>query len=183
MPSECLRRCKCEWEEDERTPEDHFLSVLNPHLSTNSLVFCGSWSGHKDEQVLLEASGGKDVDLKNFPPKTTKYAQPLNMYFFRQYKIHAKRITDFIKLCSSNMQPELHVRFFIMKLHSVIYNQLSAEAYRPMLRYAWQNSDYDTGEPVDNFTGVIDVAFSIDIIECAVMKCYHLAFLHCAFCS
>ena len=85
MPSKCLRRYKCEWEDDERTPEELFLSVLNPHLSTNSLVLCGSWSRNKDEQVLLEAFGGKDVDLKIIPPKTTKYAQPLDVYFFRQY--------------------------------------------------------------------------------------------------
>ena len=52
------------------------------------------------------------------------------------------------------MQSKLHDRFFIMKLHSVIYNQLSVEAYRPMLHYAWQNTGYDTGEPVDNFTSV-----------------------------
>ena len=62
------------------------------------------------------------------------------------------------------MQPKLQDIFFIMKLHSVIYNKLSAEAYRQMLRYAWQNAGYDIGEHVDNFTGVIDVAFSIDII-------------------
>ena len=45
-----------------------------------------------------------------------------------------------------------------------------------MLRYAWQNAGYGIGEPVDNFTGVIDVAFNIDIIECAVMTCDHFAF-------
>ena len=49
------------------------------------------------------------------------------------------------------MQPKLHGRFFIMKLHSVIYNQLSAKAYRTMLYYAWQNAGYYIGEPVDNF--------------------------------
>ena len=48
-----------------------------------------------------------------------------------------------------------------------------------MLRYAWQNAGYDISEPVENFTRVIDVAFSNDIIECAVMTCDHLAFLHC----
>ena len=68
-----------------------------------------------------------------------------------------------------------------MKLNSVIYNQLSAEAYRLMLRYAWQNAGYDIGEPMDNFAGVIDMALSIDVIECAVMSCAHFAFLHCAF--
>ena len=81
------------------------------------------------------------------------------------------------------MRPNFYGRFFIMKLHSVIYNQLYAEAYRPMLRYAWQNAGYEIGESVNNFTGVIDMTFSIDIIECAVMIYDHLAFLHCAFCS
>ena len=33
-----------------------------------------------------------------------------------------------------------------------------------MLRYGLHDADYDIGEPVDNFTAVIDVAFSIDII-------------------
>ena len=71
-----------------------------------------------------------------------------------------------------------------MKLHSVIYNQLYAEAYRLMLHYLWQNAVYDIGEPVDNFTGVIDVVFRTDIIECAVMTCDRLAFcFHCAFCT
>ena len=79
-------------ENEERTPEDLFLSVLSLHLSANSLVLCGSWSGHKNEQV---AFGGKDVDSKIIPPKTTKYAQPLDVCFFRQYKIYANRITDY----------------------------------------------------------------------------------------
>ena len=47
----------------------------------------------------------------------------------------------------------------------------------------WQNADYDVGEPVDNFINVIDVAFSADIIEGAVMTCDHFAFLHFVFCS
>ena len=38
----------------------------------------------------------------------------------------------------------------LVYMHSVIYNQLFPEAYRPMLRYAWQNAGYDIGEPVDN---------------------------------
>ena len=52
-----------------------------------------------------------------------------------------------------------------------------------MLRYAWQNPGYDIGEPVDNFTSVIDVSFINNIIECSVMTRDHLAFLQCAFCS
>ena len=51
-----------------------------------SLVLCDFWSGHKDEQVLLEASGGKNVDVKIIPPKTTNYAKPLDMYFLDNIK-------------------------------------------------------------------------------------------------
>ena len=134
MPSKCLLRCKSEWEVEKGTPDHLFLSVLKQHLPTNSLVHCGSWSGYKYEQVLLEAFGGIDVNLKIIPPKNTKYTQRLDVYFFRQYKIYVKRITDVINLRYSNMQPKLNDRFFIMKLHSVIYNQLSAEAYRPWVR-------------------------------------------------
>ena len=55
----------------------------------DKLVLCDSWSGHKNEQVLLEAFGGKDVDLNIInPPKSTKYAQSLDVYFFRQNKIN-----------------------------------------------------------------------------------------------
>ena len=46
-----------------------------------------------------------------------------------------------------------------------------------MHHYAWQNAGYDI-EPVDNFTDVTEVVFSIDIIECAVMTCDHFTFLH-----
>ena len=112
----------------------HFSVSLESTYVDKVLALCDSWSVHKDEQVLLKASGGKDVDLRIIASKTTKYAQPLNVYFFRQYKIYAKSITDFIKLRSCNMQPKLHVRFFTMKWYSVIYKQLSAEAYRPRVR-------------------------------------------------
>ena len=60
------------------------------------------------------------------------------------------------------------------------YLQKNIDQY---FRYAWQNASYDIGEPVDNFTGVIGVALSIDIIKCAVMTCDHFAFLHYEFCS
>ena len=52
-----------------------------------------------------------------------------------------------------------------------------------MLLYAWQNAGYNIGEPMDNFTSVIDAAFSTDIIEYAVKTSDHLDFVHSAFCN
>ena len=51
-----------------------------------SIAFSDSWSGHKDEQLLLEASGGKDVYLKIIPLKTTKYAQHLDVLITSFYQ-------------------------------------------------------------------------------------------------
>ena len=158
---------------------DHFvfLSVLNPHLSTKSLVLSDFWSGHKDEQVLLEAFGGKYVDWNIIPLQNMNNLWTCICSGNIKYKPREwQTLLNYVPVTWSQNCTN---RFFIMKLHSVICNQLSAETYRPMLRYAWQNAGFDSGEPVDNFTGVIDVAFCIDIIECAVLTCDHFAFLHC----
>ena len=93
-----------------------------------TLYFVTPWSRHKDEQVLQEASGGKDVDLKLIPPKTTKYAQSLDVCFFRKYKIYEKRIADFIKLRSSNMQP----KYTSVKFQHLSCNYCALLSYQPM---------------------------------------------------
>ena len=64
-----------------------YCQFLNPHLSTNSLVLCGSLSGHKDQQALLEPFGGKDEDLRVIAPKTSKYALPLDVFLQAIYNV------------------------------------------------------------------------------------------------
>ena len=63
-----------------------FCQFFYPYLSTNSRVHCGSWSGHKDEQVLLEAFEEKHVGLKIIQSTQTYKICTIYVYFFRQYK-------------------------------------------------------------------------------------------------
>ena len=61
-----------------------------------------------------------------------------------------------------NIIAERHVndtcdRFFIMKLHSVIYNQRSAEEYRPMLRmYVYVYLGFRTGQHLRSLAPVMN---------------------------
>ena len=57
-------------------------------------------------------------------------------------------------------------------------------ASRPWKEPLWRASIpgiYRIPKPVDNVTSITDEAFNTNIIECAIMTCDQLAFLHCAF--
>ncbi|KAJ4441030.1 hypothetical protein ANN_10879 [Periplaneta americana] len=103
------------------------------------------------------------------PPKKTKYFQPLDIYFLRQY--YARSIADCIRTLAENPELNLGNRVFIMKMHSVIHNQLSAPVYRPMLQYSWQSACYVNPEQVLDFKNVIQVAFDFSALECDSEDC------------
>ncbi|KAJ4445334.1 hypothetical protein ANN_07139 [Periplaneta americana] len=105
------------------------------------------------------------------PPKKTKYFQPLDIYFLRQYKIYARRITDCVRTLAENPELNLGNRVFIMKMHSVIHNQLSAPVYRPMLQYSWQSAGYVNREQDSDFRKVIQVTFDFSALECGSEDC------------
>ena len=162
-------------------------SVLGEHVGEKGLLLCDSWSGHKDYSLIEDCFPNKDITLKILPPKTTKYCQPLDVYCFRQYKLYARRLVDFVCLQIDKPQVTVHDRYFIIRLHSVIYNQLSAPRYRPMLTYAWQRSSYEVDIPVASFDNVITVAFDIGLLQCGYTEddvaCPHIALVKCAYCS
>jgi len=75
----------------------------------------------------------------------------------------------------------LHYRYFIIKLHSVIYNKLSASIYKPMLQYAWQKAECDIGSVILLFD-VISVAFDIELLSCRGDAEMTVAMVKCAYC-
>jgi len=78
----------------------------------------------------------------------------------------------------------LHDRYFIIKMRSVIYNQLSAPIYKPMLKYAWQKARYNIGSVILSFDNVISVAFDIGLLPCrGDADCESVAMVNCAYCT
>ena len=160
MPSKCLHRCKYEWEDDERTVEDFILSVLNPHLSKKSLVLCDFWSGHKDE----EATGGKDVDLKIIPLKQQNMHNLWTCISSGNIKYMPREkqsLLNYVPVtCSQNCMKDCSSWNSILSF-AINYRRKHID----QCFITWQNAGYDIGKLVNNFTSVINMVFSTDIIE------------------
>ena len=91
------------------------------------------------------------------PPKATKYVQPFDVYFFRQFKLFCKRITDYVR--ASESLYKLNDRIFIITMLSFVYNQLCSPAFTNMLIYAWQKAGYEVDQRVESFKSVLEINF------------------------
>ncbi|KAJ4445959.1 hypothetical protein ANN_12645 [Periplaneta americana] len=104
----------------------------------------------------------------NEPPGSLK-AIDTSLLSMKQY--YTRKIIDCIRTLADNPELNLGNRVFIMKMHSVIHNQLSAPVYRPMLQYSWQSADYVIPKQVSDFKNVIQVAFDFSALECDSEDC------------
>ena len=68
------------------------------------------------------------------PQNTTDELQPLNCYFNRQIKNFLKACYHCVALDELDMH--LHERNNIIRLVSLMHNQLSADVFRPMIKNA-----------------------------------------------
>ena len=145
--------------------------VLQPELKGASLLPLDSWSDQTDIGLSARVFGNRELNLhtKIIPPKTTKYCQPLDVYFFRHYKLFARRTEENIQHDEGNAV-KLHDRIFIFKLHSLLYNQLRAPQHQPMLCYAWKASGYVAQDMPLPFPNVLDTNFA-GLDTCSIPDC------------
>jgi hypothetical protein len=71
------------------------------------------------------------------PKKTTSMIQPLNIYFNLQYKVIARKFYYYIRL--HNVGIKLAQRNNLIKMNSLIHNQLSSKTFNRMIQYTWFN--------------------------------------------
>ncbi|KYQ49481.1 hypothetical protein ALC60_11447 [Trachymyrmex zeteki] len=90
------------------------------------------------------------------PKDTTGKIQPLDVYGFRIWKNFAKRFSDTVLLLESNIN--LHERNNIIKLQSLIHNQLSSPRYHNLFKYSWFKSGY-TNERPEEFENPVELRF------------------------
>lgn len=159
----------------------------------HTLLVADSWSGQTNRatQELLQRRG---IDFLQLPPLTTKYIQPLDVYFNRQYKIFVQRIIEESADPRAGISREhLTSREGIISTHSLIWNQFGSEAYTDMIRYAWHNTDPHWS--TDEFTnrppprGVLAIQFSLKGTRCEHREhdsnslCQRPAFIMCSHCG
>ena len=151
-----------------------FATCLKPFLKDdNCVLLLDSWPGQTDETVCQHPS----LQLLIIPPKCTSLIQPLDVYFFRQWKLFAKKLYNAVQLSQSDV--DLHARNNIIKLQSLIHNQLSSPRFYKMIQYAWSISGYSDNN-VETFLNVNQVCFTFSDIICD--KCDGNTFIKCAWC-
>jgi hypothetical protein len=133
--------------------------------------------GHKDAETVKLALPSKNVCALLIPQRTTKYVQPRGVVFFRQYKIYVQRIENHVRVRLHDSGITLHDRSFIMKMHSVVYDQLGARAYTSMLLYAWRKPAYAIHKTCDKFVNTIAVLSFTFRLETCLDGCTTFSFI------
>jgi len=155
--------------------------VLRPSVQGNCLLLLDSWSGQTDPANIEEAFDEKiQCQLLQIPPKTTGDIQPCDKYFFRQWKYFYQRCFDHVAIDQINI--DLRLRDNILKLHSLIHNQLSSDHFHSMMEYAWYSCGYTKQKP-RKFQSVRDICFSFSADECSIPDCDVGSFMTCSWCD
>lgn len=152
------------------------LPILN---ASPSLVLLDCWTGSTDSSTYVALP--QNCTKLQIPSNTTALIQPLDIYFFRQYKIFIKNITN--RIAIDELKINITHRNEIIKMHCLVYNQLQSETYRPMLQYAWYKSNYTDKNP-GIFQSVNQLSFHIPPDRyCDANECEESPFIKCSHCD
>ena len=115
-----------------------------------------SWTEDCPEVVRQATPAGKNVIPMIIPKGTTGKVQPLDVYGFRIWKNYVRNFSDSIILLDYDLN--LHIRNNIIKLQSLVHNQLSSPRYRSLFKYSWFKSGYVAEKPGE-FENTVDFLF------------------------
>lgn len=157
---------------------------LLPELNEENILIQDSWTGQRDQtQFENLIPDGKAVYIATIPPKATKYCQPLDLYFFRQFKLVVRRLTDSISYSSEeDVNIRLNDRKFIIKMLSLVYNQFCSSRFHNMILYAWKKSGFTIEKELVSFESASEVLFKHQLEDCAFQYCSKIALLSCSHC-
>ena len=125
--------------------------------------------------------GGKDIVRLEIPSITTSDLQPLDTFFNRQIKNFIKKVHQRVALDEIDVQ--ISDRNNIIKLVSLVRNQLSAPVFGSMIRYSWYAASLLKDDP-SLFQSVLEVCFPSATTheECNVHNFEESVFITCAIC-
>nr|XP_012217672.1 PREDICTED: uncharacterized protein LOC105669351 isoform X1 [Linepithema humile] len=163
---------------------DHFKKWLEeayfPNVGRDSVLLMDSWSGQCPAIVTDLTPMEKQVTTMVIPKGTTGKIQPLDVYGFRIWKNFARRFSDTVLLL--NYDINLHQRNNIIKLQSLIHNQLSSPRYQNLFKYSWFKSGY-TNERPETFKNPVEFSFEQTSSTCDIEDCNDIAVIQCSWCG
>ncbi len=88
----------------------------------------------------------------------------------------------FDRVAIDQLTIDLRLRNNILKLHSIIHNQLSSNRFTSMIKYAWHSCGYIKQDP-GQFYNVHDICFSFEADSCSTADCGEGSFIRCSWCN
>lgn len=154
-------------------------SVIKPNVDKDFILLLDSWSGHNKIDLYEDFFNDINCNLKIIPPGTTSYIQPCDTVLFLQWKYFIKMFFKFVAIEELNI--EMRLRNNIIKMQSLIHNQMQSPLFHRMLKYSWYKSGYCDNGP-ESFDTIQDICFNFEEVECHVNNCKAMAFIKCSFC-
>lgn len=126
---------------------------------------------------------GENIDLSKFeitrlkiPKNTTDKLQPLDKFFNHKIKYFFREITNHVIL--NEIDLKLYHRNTIIKICSLIWEQLASEAFRPMIKYCFYSTLLDQA---NSFFSIKDLCFKSKCVNCQIQNCREQFFLNVLF--
>ena len=136
-------------------------NVLKPTIGNQKcLLLSDYWGGQYDETLYADLKYLKRLEI---PKKTTAMVPLCDVYYSRQCEYLVRKMYHHVRLYDLNIH--LTQRNNIIKLNSLVYNQLSSPKFYSMLQYSWFQSGYSMTNP-GAFENVKEACFSFDDNHC-----------------
>jgi hypothetical protein len=153
--------------------------IIKPIINKDFVLMLDSWSGHNKSDIYDDIFQDFKCNLRVIPPGTTYFLQPLDKLVFRQWKYFVKTMYNYVAIEGLNI--ELRLRNNIIKMHSLIYNQLQSPLFYRMFKNSWQKCGYYE-ETVETYDSVKNICFNFNIYNCNEINCKEMSFICCSHC-
>lgn len=162
--------------------------VVMKSIKEDFLLMIDSWPGQTNSAIYADRfglNGLPNCTLKIIPKKCTSICQPLDTTFHRQLKYFARAIYSEASLrysTDTNPVDEITTRNNIVRMHSLLHNQLSAPIFESMIKYSWYSAGLTDDRPV--FLPVKDACFAFEKSDGPLCSsgCGNTRFMKCAYC-
>ena len=102
------------------------------------------------------------------------------MFGFRIWKNFVRHFSDSVILMNSDVN--LHLRNNIIKLQSLVHNQLSSPRYINIFKQGRFKSNYIDKKP-ENFDNPVEFGFGGSQPHCEIPGCKNVAIIKCSWCQ
>jgi hypothetical protein len=119
------------------------------------------------------------IELVKIPPNTTSFAQPQDTGFNYELKYFIKIFVEHIAV--DDIKIDNKNRLTIIKLFSLLWNQMCSEKFNNLIRHAWYSSGYLEND--FKFENMREICFNIKFVNCDIITCNNSCFIKCSHCS